>query len=180
MFIANQVKADVSGGIFSTEKTLTLPNGENQILFLYKPYFTQGNDRIILESDPIIAKFSAHDAALTFSLPQYRNSREAKQNIKSAQWALIDSQGNKVAVSQEQLLKEGMQIGRDYAQEVAEYNRGYGVASVGSATTPPVTQASTLQPTLQGDNTAEQMLHFWYNKADAETKLRFKKAIQAE
>ncbi|EGA69058.1 hypothetical protein VISI1226_07123 [Vibrio sinaloensis DSM 21326] len=180
VLLANQDKAEVSGGLFSAEKTLTLPDGENQILFLYKPYFTQGNDRIILESDPIVAKFTAQDSELTFSLPKYRNSREAKQNIKSAQWGLVDGNGNAVAVSQEQLAKEGMQIGRNYKLEIAEYNRGNGVAAVGSAAVPVTLPATMPQKDLKGDNTAEQMLHFWYDKADAETKQRFKQAILAE
>ena len=177
VLLANEAKPSISGGLFDSHKTLVLPDGQSQILFLYKPYFTQGSDRIIIESDPIVAKFTAKNAELTFDFPKYRNQRDAKQNIKSAQWQFLDQDNQVVQVKQEQLAKEGMQIGRNFKLEIAEYNRHNGVASLNNNVTAVTLPANIDDKGLQGENTAEQMLYFWYEKADAETQARFKQFL---
>ncbi|MGR2869540.1 DUF2057 domain-containing protein [Vibrio vulnificus] len=181
LFVANGQKAKLSGSLFASSKTIELPNGENQIVFQYEPYFSQGNDRIGVESNVIIAKFSANDTDLNFELPKYRDHRVAEQEIKQMQWQLVDEQGAAVTKSEDKLVKSGMQIGRDYAREAADYNQTGGIAAIGTAVsvatikTEPVANVET--KVKAGDNTAEEMLHFWYDKADETTKARFKAYI---
>lgn len=181
LFVANGQKAKLSGSLFASSKTIELPNGENQIVFQYEPYFSQGNDRIGVESNVIIAKFSANDTDLNFELPKYRDHRVAEQEIKQMQWQLVDEQGEAVTKSEDKLVKSGMQIGRDYAREAADYNQTGGIAAIGTAVsvatikTEPVANVET--KVKAGDNTAEEMLHFWYDKADEATKARFKAYI---
>ncbi|HFQ5353303.1 DUF2057 domain-containing protein [Vibrio vulnificus] len=181
LFVANGQKAKLSGSLFASSKTIELPNGENQIVFQYEPYFSQGNDRIGVESNVIIAKFSANDTDLNFELPKYRDHRVAEQEIKQMQWQLVDEQGAAVTKSEDKLVKSGMQIGRDYAREAADYNQTGGIAAIGTAVsvatikTEPVANVET--KVKSGDNTAEEMLHFWYDKADEATKARFKAYI---
>ncbi|HAV6899962.1 TPA: DUF2057 domain-containing protein [Vibrio vulnificus] len=181
LFVANGQKAKLSGSLFASSKTIELPNGENQIVFQYEPYFSQGNDRIGVESNVIIAKFSATDTDLNFELPKYRDHRVAEQEIKQMQWQLVDEQGAAVTKSEDKLVKSGMQIGRDYAREAADYNQTGGIAAIGTAVsvatikTEPVANVET--KVKAGDNTAEEMLHFWYDKADEATKASFKAYI---
>ncbi|MCG6285567.1 DUF2057 domain-containing protein [Vibrio vulnificus] len=181
LFVANGQKAKLSGSLFASSKTIELPNGENQIVFQYEPYFSQGNDRIGVESNVIIAKFSANDTDLNFELTKYRDHRVAEQEIKQMQWQLVDEQGAAVTKSEDKLVKSGMQIGRDYAREAADYNQTGGIAAIGTAVsvatikTEPVADVET--KVKAGDNTAEEMLHFWYDKADEATKARFKAYI---
>ncbi|KHD25958.1 hypothetical protein NM09_04205 [Vibrio caribbeanicus] len=177
VLLVNEQKPQLDGGLFSSQKTVTLPDGENQILFLYKPYFTQGKDRIIVESDPIVAKFAAKESELVFDFPSYRNVREAKAEIKSADWQFKNQNGQVVAVQQEQLAKEGMQIGRNFKLEIAEYNRHNGIASLNKSIPMPT---NVSMDDLKGENTAEQMLHFWYEEADKETQQRFKQFLLAQ
>lgn len=177
VLLVNEQKPQLDGGLFSSQKTVTLPDGENQILFLYKPYFTQGKDRIIVESDPIVAKFAAKESELVFDFPSYRNVREAKAEIKSADWQFKNQNGQVVAVQQEQLAKEGMQIGRNFKLEIAEYNRHDGIASLNKSIPMPT---NVSMDDLKGENTAEQMLHFWYQEADKETQQRFKQFLLAQ
>lgn len=177
VLLVNEQKPQLDGGLFSSQKTVTLPDGENQILFLYKPYFTQGKDRIIVESDPIVAKFAAKESELVFDFPSYRNVREAKAEIKSADWQFKNQNGQVVAVQQEQLAKEGMQIGRNFKLEIAEYNRHDGIASLNKSIPMPT---NISMDDLKGENTAEQMLHFWYQEADKETQQRFKQFLLAQ
>ncbi|WP_295891967.1 DUF2057 family protein [uncultured Vibrio sp.] len=175
LLVANGEKPELSGGFFSSSKTLTLPDGENQIAFRYTVNFDKSNDRITVEGDTVIAKFNAQDAELTFDLPSYRNEREAKAQIKDLEWALIDQTEQAVDVQQDKLMKEGMQIGRDYLREVEDYNRAGGIAAVAVAgAVMPVTLPAQLPESSASSDTAEEMLHFWYDKADEETKARFK------
>nr|WP_321461512.1 DUF2057 domain-containing protein [uncultured Vibrio sp.] len=186
---ANGEKVKLSGGFLASEKTFTLPDGVNQVVFRFSPFFNQGNDRVSVESDVIITRFSASDSKLTFQLPEYRNMRDAEDNIKNLDWKLVDASGNAIAVKQDTLIKEGMQIGRDYVRESEDYNRAGGMAAIAVAGT--VVQPMTLPAEIpedmkqaraaaKADSTAEEMLHFWYQKADAETKARFKAYINQQ
>jgi len=175
VLVVNDAKPELSGSFFSS-KTLQLPNGENQILFTYQPYFDKGKDRIILESDPIVGTFNVSDQELEFELPKYRDENEAKKKIRDLEWSLVDENGQSIKVKQDKLVKQGMQIGRNHKIELADYNRRGGVAAVSTAAVVPVTLPAQVngKPVKAGDNTAEEMLHFWYSKADAETQARFK------
>ena len=173
MLVVNGEKPAVSGGFFSAKKTLTLEDGQQQIVFRYQPYFTQGNDRIQVESEVIVATFSAQETNLTFGLPTYRNAVDAENNIRHLTWSLQDSNGQSVALQQDRLIKPGMQIGRNYQQELLEYNRAGGPAAI--VTTTSVSNNIKAPQTI--DNTAEEMLYFWYNKADAATQEKFKRFI---
>ncbi|GAB2646600.1 DUF2057 family protein [Vibrio panuliri] len=179
----NAEKAHVEGGLFSASKTLTLADGENQVVFRYAPYFSKGNDRIIVESDAVITKFTAENQQLSFDLPQYRNEREAEKQIGDWQVKLLDQQSQPIAIEQDVLQKDGLQIGRDYVQESKEYNRTNGIASLAAAGAVVTTsaQAVTLPANIKVDsNTAEEMLHFWYQKADVETRAKFKQFVNQQ
>ncbi|ENK3144948.1 DUF2057 domain-containing protein [Vibrio alginolyticus] len=188
---ANGEKADLSGGFFASERTLTLPDGLNQVVFRFAPYFNQGNDRLSVESDVIVTRFDATNAELTLQMPEYRNLRDAEEKIKDLDWKLVDDSGNAIAVDQDKLLKPGMQIGRDYVREIEDYNQAGGAAAVafaGAATMQPVTLPAKVPADMKqvratavkADSTAEEMLHFWYQKADGETKARFKKYVNQQ
>lgn len=169
MLVVNGKKPETSGSIFSSVSSLELKDGEQQIVFRYHPYYSQGSERVGVEGDVVIAKFEADNQSLSFDLPKYRNAAEAEENIHTMQWSLRDEQGNTLNIEQDRLIKEGMQIGRDYKQEAFEYNLSGGDAAVGTAFIKGQSGTSSAN-----DTTAEEMLHFWYNKADAATKARFK------
>ncbi|UPR36996.1 DUF2057 family protein [Vibrio cyclitrophicus] len=176
----NEAKPDLEGGFFSSSKTITVPDGVNQIVFQYQLAFSQGNDREFVDSDAIIATFDATDTTLTFDMPKFRNANEAKKGFQNLDWKLVDENQNAISVKQDKLIKDGMQIGRKYPQEAKEYNQKGGIAaltvgaSAGAAAA--VAQPVTLPAKIDANaaNTAEEMLYFWYEKADAETKQKFK------
>ncbi|PMM59545.1 DUF2057 family protein [Vibrio splendidus] len=176
----NEAKPDLDGGFFSSSKTITVPDGVNQIVFKYQLAFSQGNDREFIDSDAIIATFDAADTTLTFEMPKFRNVSEAKKGFNNLDWKLIDENQNVISVKQDKLVKDGMQIGRKYPQEAKEYNQKGGIAALTMGTaavaTTAVVQPVTLPEKIDSTagNTAEEMLYFWYEKADAETKQKFK------
>ncbi len=67
------------------------------------------------------------------------------------------------------------QLGRNYVEETATYNYTDGAASIGLAKA----AAADSNPATTSA-TAEEMLHFWYNKADDKTKARFKAFVNAQ
>ncbi|MEZ9867037.1 DUF2057 family protein [Vibrio sp. 10N.261.51.A4] len=176
----NEAKPDLDGGFFSSSKTITVPDGVNQIVFKYQLAFSQGNDREFVDSDTIIATFDATDTALTFDMPKFRNTNEAKKGLQNLDWKLVDKNQNAISVKQDKLIKDGMQIGRKYPQEAKEYNQKGGIAALtvgaSAGVAAAVAQPVTLPTKIDGNaaNTAEEMLYFWYEKADAETKQKFK------
>lgn len=176
----NEAKPDLDGGFFSSSKTITVPDGVNQIVFKYQLAFSQGNDREFVDSDTIIATFDATDTALTFDMSKFRNTNEAKKGFQNLDWKLVDENQNAISVKQDKLIKDGMQIGRKYPQEAKEYNQKGGIAALTMGTaagaTAAVVQPVTLPAKIDANaaNTAEEMLYFWYDKADAETKQKFK------
>ncbi len=173
----NEAKPDLDGSLFSSHKTLTVPDGKNQIVFQYQLAFDKGNDREFVDSDAIIATFSATDAVLMFDMPKYHNTREAKKGFENLDWKLVDENQNVISVKQDKLIKDGMQIGRKFPQEAKEYNKKGGIAALAiGMTTSVAAQPVTLPAKIDTNaaNTAEEMLYFWYEKADSETKQKFK------
>lgn len=173
VLLVNGEKPDLSDGFFSSKESLTFPNGENQILFTYKPYFDQGKDRSILESNATIGTFTAADTKLEFVLPNYRNEQEGMRKIKDLQWGLNDINGKAIEVKQDTLTKDGIQFGRNFQDEMTKYNRNGGSAAM-TISASLMTQQTPSQSMNEDPNTAEEMLHFWYQKADIETQKRFK------
>ncbi|USD66929.1 DUF2057 family protein [Vibrio sp. SCSIO 43136] len=192
MLSVNEDRPQEKGsGMFSSTKTITLPDGENQIVFRYEPYFDQGNDRVSVPSQVIIAKINQTDAELKFDMPNFRDARTARKKIDPLQWSLVDESGQKIAVEEDTLVRHGYQLSRDFPREAQDYNRAQqgpaaltlqavavpAVVAAKTQTEAPKTQAA---PQVASDDTAEEMLHFWYQKADAETKARFKAFVNGQ
>ncbi|HBK7246406.1 TPA: DUF2057 family protein [Vibrio cholerae] len=179
LLVVNGSSPKLSGGFFDATKNLELEDGEQQIVFRYSPYFSQGNDRIIIDSEVVIATFDAANQELRFDMPKYRDAPQATKAIKTMQWQLLDQQGKAVELRQDRLIKEGMQIGRNFEFETAEYNKKGAVAALTSSmAVQPIAQQEISNATAMA--AAEEMLHFWYNKADAETKARFKAFVNQQ
>lgn len=175
LLVVNGGKPNTSGGFFASSKKVEMEDGQQQIVFRYHPYFTQGNDRVGVESDVVIAKFNAADQSISFDMPEFRNAADAERSIKSMEWTLRDQQGTAIEMKQDRLIKEGMQIGRDYKQETLEYNMTGGPAAITTQYVKPTSANSSTS-----DTTAEEMLYFWYGKADAQTKARFKQYVNQQ
>ncbi|TOY94777.1 DUF2057 family protein [Vibrio fluvialis] len=175
LLVVNSGKPNTSGGFFASSKKVEMEDGQQQIVFRYHPYFTQGNDRIGVESDVVIAKFNAADQSISFDMPEFRNAADAERSIKSMEWTLRDQQGTAIEMKQDRMIKEGMQIGRDYKQETLEYNMTGGPAAITTQYVKPTSANGSTS-----DTTAEEMLHFWYGKADAQTKARFKQYVNQQ
>ncbi|CAM4172350.1 DUF2057 family protein [Vibrio neonatus] len=202
LLLVNGAEPNVDGGFFSSSSSAILPDGENQIVFRYEPTFKQGQEFEKMSSDVIVAKFTAENQELTFQFPKYRNIREAKKFDKHPDWALIDESGNKVAFAQDKLIHHGVQFGRDFATEVMKFNTTDSAAAIATSNSLAYAAVTAAQasgtevavvPVASKTNNAtastanaasatteEEMLMFWYNKADDATKARFKAYVNSQ
>jgi uncharacterized protein YccT (UPF0319 family) len=188
VLVVNESKPQLNSRLFSSESNLVLDNGSHQVVFRVQQSFSRGNDKELFTSQPVIGTFSANDAQLLIEIPNFKTSRQAEAFNDEPEWQLVDEQGQAIAVKQDRLVHNGMQIGRNFIKESQAYNQTAAVAVWGGA----VASASTKTANLAIDspvdttdavvssadaNTAEEMLHFWYQKADPETQQRFRDAI---
>ncbi|MEZ9822882.1 DUF2057 family protein [Shewanella sp. 10N.286.45.A1] len=175
----------------STDK-LSLDNGENQLALRYIGRYQQQGSQTQFSSDVVIMTFSAENAQLTITLPRIRSNSAADAFNRIPNITLKDSTGVDIAFRQDKLIKDGMQLGRDYEKEIFDYNSSNQVAALGASAAPIATQ---VQPNLlQVENVAKQanaptqtdqinvgqMLDFWYQQADEETRKAFKLKINSK
>jgi uncharacterized protein YccT (UPF0319 family) len=175
LLVVNEEKPIIDGGFFSSTSATTLADGQHQLVFRVKQSFTRGNDKELFSSQPVIGTFSSAQTELSIEIPSFTTSRQAEAFNDQPQWQLMTSEGEVIEAKQDKLVHHGMQIGRDFISEIQTYNQGEGVAIWTGVITTTTSEQSQSTPT-----TAEEMLHFWYQKADPETQQRFKDAINAQ
>lgn len=171
LLVVNSLKPDVQkGGLFGTD-TLILPDGENQIVFKFQPSVMENDTLRKVYSDVIVAKFTAQDDELTFVLPEYRDLNQARNEIDGFNWSLVSSDDQKIGVKKEYLSTTGVQLGRNFIEDVMDYNMRGGVAAV---TTGAVTAKSLALKEAQLDSENIAQLKAWYKKATKEERKDFK------
>ncbi len=136
IYVVNQDNPEFDSNFLGGDKTLSLPNGVNQILFQYVPSFVDRDNATKVYSQYIVAKFDAADTTLSFDLPSYRNARQANAEIDKLKWALKNSAGQSIPVAEDTLSIRGVTMGRDYIRDITKYNQSNGVASFNIAVSP--------------------------------------------
>ncbi len=198
MLAVNESKPEIkSGGFFSGIKSITLPNGVNQIVFRYNAFFDIAGEVQSVSSEVIIARFEAYDTELKFKFPEFTDAEMAKEEMNPLSWSLMDVDGKQIKHSGDTLEKMGLQLGRDFVAETRQYNEKKGIAAIKLSDPKTSVQASMKKPQSEvlanvkqmvnessapsaPKSTAEEMLYFWYEKADEDTKARFKAFINQQ
>lgn len=183
----------VNGKENNNRDKLSLDNGENQLALRYIGRYQQQGSQTQFSSDVVIMTFSAENAQLTITLPRIRSNSAADAFNRNPNITLKDSStGVDIAFRQDKLIKDGMQLGRDYEKEIFDYNSTNQVAALGALAAPIATQVQS--NLLQVENVAKQanapkqtdqinvgqMLDFWYQQADEETRKAFKLKINSK
>ncbi len=176
-------------------------NGLQQLVFKYTDGYRQFGTQKRFTSEAIIVTFSATDNEYQIKLPEINSDKAAQKFNQNPQLEIIDSKGQKVEYKVDTLTKEGMQVGRNYQEEIQIYNISGGSAAINLPSnqaivpitpllpviTPQEAQQIAVAPTSTTTNTTApnssqinvgQMLDFWYQQADEATKEAFKKRIQ--
>lgn len=112
---------------------ITTPQGLQQIAFRYHARFRDQGSQHSFSSDVIILRFAASDQDYQLTLPSIRSQSSAARFNDSPALALTDKAGNAVEFTQDKLMKKGLQLGRDFEQEIAKYNSAANPASWSAA-----------------------------------------------
>ena len=190
LLAVNMEKPKLEGGLFSDEKTIEIPDGTNQIVFKYQPEFEINDNIKNVYGDVIIAKFDVKNEELKFELPEFKTYRQAETNISPLEWQLLDSKGQPIDLVEDVLESDGVQIGRNYAQEARNYNIAGGVAGVAvtivtvnqhsqavTGVEPKVVATTDAQPSTAQDSQMVDLLKTMYQKATPQEKETFKKWV---
>lgn len=194
ILVVNMNKPNVENSLFSGKK-LTLPNGENQILFKYIPTFESGDEIRNVSSEAVVTKFNAADTTLDFKLPEYRSVSIAQENIREMEWGFVEaSTQHSIPVKYDFLTKDGVQYGRDYITEAREYNLARGAAAITllAKTNSPVVavtsnkehstykihaNAKTVAQTPELTSNNVEQLKVWYSQSSEQERKAFRKWI---
>ncbi|OBU14418.1 hypothetical protein AYY19_06725 [Photobacterium aquimaris] len=163
--------------------TQTLNNGSNQIAFRYDKNYRENGDTHLFRSEVVVMTFSGNDATYTLQLPKISSAYQAQKFNRQPTLHLLAANGSEVPFKHDVLIKEGLQINRDYQQEIAQYNLSKAPAALATAIT-----ANEMQRAQQQVSPAEKdghidqayvakMLNYWYSKADTATQEKFKANI---
>lgn len=190
LLAVNMEKPKLEGGLFSDEKTIEIPDGTNQIVFKYQPEFEINDNIKNVYGDVIIAKFDVKNEELKFELPEFKTYRQAETNISPLKWQLLDSKGQPIDLVEDVLDSDGVQIGRNYAQEARNYNIAGGVAGVAvtvvtvnqhsqavTGVEPKVVATADAQSSTAQDSQMVDLLKTMYQKATPQEKETFKKWV---
>lgn len=190
LLAVNMEKPKLEGGLFSDEKTIEIPDGTNQIVFKYQPEFEISDNIKNVYGDVIIAKFDVKNEELKFELPEFKTYRQAETNISPLEWQLLDSKGQPIDLVEDVLESDGVQIGRNYAQEARNYNIAGGVAGVAvtvvtvnqhsqavTGVEPKVVATTDAQSSTAQDSQMVDLLKTMYQKATPQEKESFKKWV---
>ncbi|MZI92779.1 DUF2057 domain-containing protein [Vibrio sp. CAIM 722] len=127
----NMKKPDVDGGLLDKTKSLTLPDGVNQIVFQYTQDFLDHDDYKKAYSDIIIARFSASEDKIKMVLPEFDSYAVAKKKMPNLAWHLQSvNSGKDIKKVADKLSIDGLRFGRNYANDAEEYNKKGGKAAV--------------------------------------------------
>ena len=187
---------------------VTLSDGLNQIAFRYNAQYRKQANSVRYQSDVLIIRFNETDQALQLKLPNIDSAKAAKQFDESPSITLVDKHNQAISFDQDRLVKNGLQIGRNFEQEIFQYNQGQHPASITLAAvqSQPQISATTRAPTLPAATAApstavtisttestqgaapdsptqaeiSHMLDYWYHLADDATKAKFKAKINEQ
>ncbi|WP_413473490.1 DUF2057 domain-containing protein [Shewanella baltica] len=131
----------VNGKPAVKSSNLVLADGINQIAFRYAAQYRQQADSVHYLSDVLIVRFDASAQTLTLTLPTINSARDAKKFDESPKLTLSNTQDEAVSFTSDKLIKNGIQLGRDFEHEIQQYNLSNHPASLNlsmnTATTQP-------------------------------------------
>ena len=160
---------------------IRLAAGEHQLVIRFEGNYSKRDSIDIISGEPMIVNFKTDGKEqLTFDLPQMRESIQAKSFLKNQKLNLIDR--NTKAIKEANIFelpkKEGLQIGRDYQEELLALGKAFQQPVInedGTVSARGNVQQTALTNTVSGNKNLQslEMLKYWYNRADPQTRKAF-------
>ncbi|MCW8908907.1 MAG: DUF2057 domain-containing protein [Sedimenticola sp.] len=173
-----------SDKLLGAESRYQLDNGTHQLLVEYEVELVSSGDEVELEtSDSFILLLTSSDQLLRLGAPKIGSRHEFKTFDRRGDWRLHDASGSAHPFKLDRLVKEGFQLGRDYERELELYNSSGSVAAYRPipqrvfTTSSQAVHRNSDQPAGRGSASGQalvrQMLLYWYNQADPDTRRQF-------
>ncbi len=196
----------LNGENITMEKNANLPNGVSQLVIRYEGLLYSSDDNTAfpdkVQSAAYVIKFEAADQTLRLIMPAFREDFDVAQFDKKPDIKILTDRGTPVDFEFERLDSKGFAIFRDFARELESFNKTDSPAAVppvrtetwqartaqSTTTTAPRPEISAsvelVAPEMTSSQQAEatsmsvQMLKFWWQQADAESRKQFMNWIE--
>ena len=175
-------KYRAEGSLFGSSKTrIDLNDGDHQLVVRLSGNLSSSGDAELYKTGYyVITMNTKGDAELKLTSKVIKNKRDLREFNKNPEFYLNTNQSQPFPFKMALLEKEGMQLGRDLVRELSEFNASGNAAAIESRAPFAALAMSNPQATLSnGSNEvseillSEQMLHYWFQQADAPTRERF-------
>lgn len=171
----------VKNELLDNKQKLPLTKGKHQLVIRFEGSFRdQGENRLISGEPVVYALDIAGNESLTLAFDYPRDYRAAEQYLKDQQLKLVDTKSGKEVKADYFVMpkKEGLQIGRNYQEELESMGKAFAQSadSVPVETAAVAATATTTAKTangLTGQDQSLEMLKYWYLKADTKTRKDF-------
>jgi uncharacterized protein len=169
-----------------SQRQFNLPAGEHQLVIRFEGSFKDQSENRLISGEPVVLNLDlkAEDQlAIKFDYP--KNYRAAEKFLEKQDLTFIDTQSGGTTKVDYFVMpkKEGLQIGRDYQQELQALGKAFQQPAAMTSTTEmavaTVAGAAATQGATSGKGALDkktqtlEMLKYWYNQADAETRKNF-------
>ncbi|WP_415885416.1 DUF2057 family protein [Neptuniibacter sp. QD37_6] len=170
-----------SDSLFSSSTKHNLPNGLNQILVDFTAEIKKGDDFELEKTKAFVLLFESSDTKITLSAPLIERIKDLKEFEKNKNWTLKNSANKNISYKVNTIENSGFQLSRDFEEELEKFNRGNSVAALPkSKINIPnnINNKETKNDVIKKENMAMEMLIYWYNQADLNTRKSFKELIK--
>ncbi|GIU26234.1 UPF0319 protein [Shewanella colwelliana] len=194
LILPNSTESLAINGKATNERELSIENGTVQLLFKYNANYRSQGQQVRFTSQATILTFEGKDSRYQIEMPPINSQRDADKFNQQPWLTIKNASGDLVDYKIDILVKEGLQIGRDYTGELETYNTNNGIAAI--ALLPPLKQQPKImtfdnqqahiektekplsaEPPQPDQINIGQMLDFWYSQADEATRKAFKEKI---
>lgn len=167
--------------LLSEKRHLPLAPGRHQLVVRFENSYKNANDTDLIAGEPVVLDFTVKgDEALTLAFDYPRTLRAAQNFLQTQPVTLVDGAGKPFPAEIKVMpKKEGLQIGRDYKEELMALGWSYDSlplpekSSQAAASTTAATAASVNTTVTSSDNKPLEALKQWYRQADPATRKAF-------
>lgn len=163
------------GSMVNSKQQVTLGAGQHQLVLQFEGSFRDHSESRLIRGEPVVFNLKAKtDDQLTIQFAYPRNFQEAERYLKLQELKVINHNGQPANQVDYFVLptKEGLQIGRDYQQELTDMGKAFQQTSMPTAAAAAPNAQSSSAPVAKNVQTLE-MLKYWYNQADSKTRKDF-------
>jgi len=166
--------------LLSRTRELHLAPGEHQLVLRFEGSYSGRGESRLISGEPLVINFQASDnTALRLDFAYPHSYPEAERFLERQPVRLINLATRRPWPAEIFVMpkREGLQIGRNYQAELVALGKAFGQQSQARPGTsaPPSTEAAPATNPPLNDNNAQalEMLKYWYNRADPQTRKVF-------